>query len=40
MKKILILALGAVAVVACKQQGPKTEDLIAEPYYPTERQRD
>ena len=28
MKKILILALGAVAVVACKQQGPKTEDLM------------
>ena len=28
MKKLLILALGAVAVVACKQQGPKTEDLM------------
>ena len=28
MKKLLILALGAVAVVACKQQGAKTEDLM------------
>lgn len=28
MKKLLILALGAVAVVACKQQGPKTEELM------------
>ena len=28
MKKILFLALGAVVVVACKQQGPKTEELL------------
>ncbi|MBQ8154323.1 MAG: hypothetical protein IJ069_11760 [Prevotella sp.] len=28
MKKLLILALGAVAVVACKQQGPKAEELM------------
>lgn len=28
MKKLLILALGAVAMVACKQQGPKTEELM------------
>ena len=28
MKKLMILALGAVAMVACKQQGPKTEDLM------------
>ena len=28
MKKLLIMALGAVAVVACKQQGPKTEELM------------
>lgn len=28
MKKLLILALGAVTVVACKQQGPKTEELM------------
>ncbi|MBQ9230310.1 MAG: hypothetical protein IJ190_03910 [Prevotella sp.] len=28
MKKLLILALGAVALVACKQQGPKAEELM------------
>ena len=28
MKKLMILALGAVAMVACKQQGPKAEDLM------------
>lgn len=28
MKKLMILALGAAALVACKQQGPKTEDLM------------
>lgn len=28
MKKLLILALGAVTLAACKQQGPKTEELM------------
>ena len=28
MKKLMILALGAAALVACKQQGSKTEDLM------------
>ena len=28
MKKLMILALSAVAMVACKQTGPKTEELL------------
>lgn len=28
MKKLLILALGAVVLAACKQQGPRTEELM------------